>query len=72
MSRYVTTIFRSEKETFREIPFGEDPADEFVGVVKGSVGDEGVNHDHYLYGWRKEDPSPPSAGGRGAGSRDRT
>jgi hypothetical protein len=32
-----------------------DPFDRHVGAIGGSAGDESVNHDHYLYGWPKED-----------------
>src|SRR5262245_42832497 len=35
--------------------FGDDPADAIIGSLSGSTGDESVNHDHYLYGWPKED-----------------
>lgn len=35
--------------------FGDDPADHVIGSLTGSPGDEAVNHDHYLYGWPKED-----------------
>src|SRR6266545_6399198 len=35
-------------------PFGEDPADAWVGALDCSPGDESSEHDHYLYGWTKE------------------
>src|SRR5258708_7396655 len=31
------------------------PAGAIIGSVGGSAGDESVNHDHYLYGWAKEE-----------------
>src|SRR5262252_9873140 len=34
---------------------GEDPLDRWVGAVASAAGDESVQHDHYLYGWPKED-----------------
>src|SRR5712664_3364389 len=37
------------------IPFGSDPADEGVGTIHSPNDDESVNHDHYLYGWPKEE-----------------
>jgi hypothetical protein len=42
------------------MPFGDDPADAHVGLVSSAAGDESVNHDHYLYGWPKEEDREPA------------
>src|SRR5438093_1065739 len=44
------------------VPFGEDPADAYVGSITSAAGDESVNHDHYLYGWPKEEDSEAAGG----------
>jgi len=43
------------------IPFGDDPVDALVGSIAGGPGDESVNHDHYLYGWPKEEDDREAA-----------
>ena len=53
------------------VPLGSDPADEIIGKLTGSAGDESVNHDHYLYGWPKEtDGETAGRHQRAPGSRD--
>ena len=51
--REAVAVYLGRTDESNEIPFGDDPADALVGLVKHSFGDESVNHDHYLYGWDK-------------------
>jgi hypothetical protein len=45
-----------------ELPFGSDPADALVGGFHAAVADESSAHDHYLYGWPKEEASETAGG----------
>src|SRR5438552_9682209 len=51
--------------------FGDDPVDALAGTVAGGPADDSVNHDYYLYGWRKE-RAHEAAGGHGSAARART
>ena len=42
-------------DTPRSLAFGGDPLDALAGSIGGGPSDESVEHDHYLYGWTRED-----------------
>src|SRR4051794_15773118 len=42
----------------------EDPFDAFIGCYDSGEDDGAVNHDHYLYGWPKEETRPAPVRGR--------
>jgi hypothetical protein len=41
-----------------------DPFDAFIGSVDSGDKDGAVNHDHYLYGWPREEANPAPVRGR--------
>jgi hypothetical protein len=38
----------------RDFDWKEDPLSKVAGMVKDGPADLSVNHDHYLYGWKKK------------------
>ena len=47
----------------------QDPVDALIGSTPFEPADEALNHDHYLYGWPKEEESRETAGGHRRAAR---
>ncbi len=50
-------IERVETEVDDGILHADDPIFKLIGAAASEEGDLSVNHDHYLYGWPKREPT---------------
>ena len=46
--------YLGQHQTGQTLALGDDTADRLIGMFEGSAGDESVDHDRYLYGWRTD------------------